>query len=216
MADKWGRRRGFAGKSWYHGRLVNAARQVPGKCREMQELFVRIGSLGEVHSARSGRSLRRGQRVLVRTDRGVELAEVLGPRGNRTASPDPEAKPPCQVLRVTTREDELLIQRLLRHKREAVETCQKALAESGSKTLLLDVDQLFDGGTLVMHFLGELDETAETITQQVARNYESIVRTEHFANLLTDGCGPGCGTEESSGCGGQCAGCSARIVCHTR
>ena len=179
----------------------------------MQQIFVRIGSLAEVHGARSSVAVRRGQRVLVRTKRGVELAEVLGPR----AHPSPAmATGDCHVLRVTTREDEWLIERLQKFKRDAVEACQTALAESGSAALLLDVDQLFDGGTLVMHFLGELDDAAEAITQKVARHYESIVRTEHFASLLEHGCGPDCGTEEADGCGGACGSCSARIVCHSR
>ena len=58
------------------------------------------------------------------------------------------------------------------------------VAESGSSSILLDVDQLFDGGTLVMHFLGPVDEIAESVTKKVVDRYESIVRTRHFSKLL--------------------------------
>jgi len=81
--------------------------------------------------------------------------------------------------------------------------------------MLLDVDQLLDGGTLIMHFLGPVDEIAESVTKEIAERYESVVRTRHFAKLLRDGCGPGCGTESGRGCGESCSGCSAAAACPT-
>lgn len=182
----------------------------------MHRYFVRLGSLGEIQTARSPRALERRQRVLVRTERGVELGEIAGTAGGG-ANPVAAAPGPAvaEVLRGTTREDDLLIERLERHKREAVEACRKTLAEAGSRSVLLDVDQLFDGGTLVMHFLGPVDAVAEAVTEQVVGRYEAIVRTAEFAKLLSEGCGPDCGTEEGSGCGGGCAGCAVAAACHT-
>jgi len=176
----------------------------------MNSFFVRLGSLAEVHAARSPLRLERGRRVIVRTSRGVELGEVVRPHHGQSAADSSTVR----ILRPTTDEDELLIRRLDRHKREAVEACRTALAESGSKAMLLDVDQLFDGGTLVMHFLGPVDEMAESVTKKIADQYESIVRTRHFSKLLRDGCGPDCGTESGGGCSGSCAGCSVASACH--
>ncbi|MGI9470491.1 MAG: hypothetical protein ACR2NZ_03085 [Rubripirellula sp.] len=190
--------------------------------------YVRIGALAEVHVAECSADLSRGRRVIVRTDRGVELGEVIRPANPslESASPpnnssaEPAEAPSARkvstavVLRPTTQEDELLIRRLERHKREAVEACRDSLAKAGSTALLLDVDQLFDGGTLVMHFLGPVDEVASTITREVSDRYESIVRSRHFAKLLSEGCGPDCGQKEG-GCGGGCAGCAASAACQT-
>ena len=175
----------------------------------MHHYFVRLGSLGEIQAAHSAGPLRRGERVLVRTERGVELAEIAG------SSQAPADAGRAEILRRTTREDDLLIERLQRHKREAVEACRQSLAEAGSRSVLLDVDQLFDGGTLLMHFLGPVDAVAESVTQNVVSRYESIVRTSEFAKLLSEGCGPGCGSDEGSGCGGGCAGCAVAAACHT-
>jgi hypothetical protein len=175
----------------------------------MHAFFVRIGSLAEVHAARSPQPVGRGRRVIVRTTRGVEWGEVVGTcRG--VSSTDPSA---VQILRPTSDEDELLIRRLERHKREAVEACRRGLAESGSKAMLLDVDQLFDGGTLIMHFLGPVDPIAHSVTKQIAERYESIVRVRHFSKLLRDGCGPDCGTAEGRGCGSNCASCAVASSC---
>jgi hypothetical protein len=180
----------------------------------MHCFYVRIGSLAEVHLARSPVQVERGRRVLVRTRRGLELAEVAGPhRSTPTAGPRKADQAITLIVRPTTNEDELLIRRLERHKREAVEACRRALAESGSHSMLLDVDHLLDGGTLLMHFLGPVDTIAESITTRIVAQYESIVRTRHFAKLLRDGCGPGCGTENGSGCGSSCEGCSIASAC---
>lgn len=176
----------------------------------MHSVFVRIGALAEVHAATSRLPLDRGSRAIVRTARGIELAQVVGPCGDDGAA----AQSQVRIVRVTTEEDELLIRRLDRHKREAVEACRSELAQSGSAACLLDIDQIFDGGTLVMHFLGEVDEVAQSITRRVAQKYESIVRSRHFAKLLSDGCGPDCGTKEGGGCGGSCAGCA--VACGTK
>lgn len=186
--------------------------------RFMHPVFVRIGSLAEVHAATAGGPIDRGRRVIVRTARGIELGEVVGPRraGDLAGDSSRESTPTVRVVRPTTEEDELLIRRLDRHKRRAVEECREALSDSGSTACLLDVDQLFDGGTLIMHFLGEVDSVAQSITRSIAEKYESIVRSRHFAKLLSDGCGPDCGTAEGGGCGtsGGCAGCA--VGCGTK
>ena len=174
----------------------------------MPRYFVRIGSLSEIHASFGSPGLDRGRRVILRTPRGVEVGEVVGPCDQSK----PAAAGDCQILRPTTEQDDLLIGRLDRHKREAVEACRAELSRCGSTATLLDVDQLFDGGTLVMHFLGPVDAIAESITRNIAERYESIVRSRHFAKLLSDGCGPDCGTKIGE-CGGGCTGCSIASAC---
>ncbi len=179
----------------------------------MPLFFARIGALSEVRRAQSDSPLERGQRVIMRTQRGVEEGEIIGPADPRKTGPD---APPCRVLRRVTPEDELLIKRLCRHKADAVEACRAELVDRGSKSVLLDVDHLFDGGTLVMHFLGPIDETAQAITRDITKRYESVAKTREFAELLEAGCGPGCGTEEGAGCStGGCASCALSGSCGT-
>ena len=182
----------------------------------MNYQFVRIGALAEVHAALGDGSFPRGRRVIVRTERGVELGEVIGPCRDPAAATKTRRHAPVRILRGTTEEDELLLRRLDRHKRQAVEACREALAAEGCLCTLLDVDQLFDGGTLVMHFLGPVDQVATDVTRRIAERYESIVRSRHFARLLSQGCGPGCGTEEGAGCGTGCAGCAVASACSSK
>ena len=179
----------------------------------MTELFVRVGALSQIHLARSENVVSPGRRVIVRTERGLELAEVVSERPAELQGQVGILQAPVKLVRATSQEDEMLIRRLERHKRTAIEACRNKLAESGSIATLLDVDQLFDGGTLVMHFLGPVDETAQSITSEIVGQYESIVRSRHVAKLLMEGCGPECGTKDGGGCGDSCAGCAVAKAC---
>ena len=163
--------------------------------------------MAEIHTVATTQALRRGRRILVRSGRGVELAEVFA----MTAA-GRERGETVRFLRVTTDDDERLIERLRRPKRRAVEACREALRRSGSPAVLLDVDQIFDGGTLVLHFLGPVDAIVEADTRRIVEEYESVVRSRKLTRLLTEGCGPGCGEGSSGGCEG-CSGCAIASAC---
>lgn len=121
------------------------------------------------------------------------------------------AASPVEILRRLTPEDRWLIDQLRRHRDRAVRHCQRALADAGFNGCLLDVDQQFDGGRLILHFLGPADVGRE-ITDPIIRQYESIVRSTRLAERLTRGCGPNCGTSDSD-CKGSCAGCAVADSC---
>ncbi|MGV3482782.1 MAG: PSP1 C-terminal domain-containing protein, partial [Planctomycetaceae bacterium] len=113
------------------------------------------------------------------------------------------------IVRRTTAEDELLLSRLEKHRTAAMAECRRELSEAGSTAVLLDVDQLFDAGTLIFYFLEDIEPATEEIVQRLAARYESRVRSRDFAELMSEGCGPGCGTKEAhgGGCSGACAVC---------
>lgn len=183
---------------------------------------IRVGSMGELwHCATADESeYRRGERVVCRTPRGLEIGTITAPGQTPAATAEAEEHSPRRpldgkILRRTTTEDELLDARLLRYKRQAVEGCRREIAERGHGATLIDVDHLFDGRTLIFYFLGEIDEELQGLTESLSSLYEQRVRTKHFAKLLAQGCGPGCGTEAKGGCGtsGGCAVCLAAAAC---
>ena len=167
----------------------------------MSHYFVRIGALGEIVVASALIPLRPGRRVVVRSSRGTEIAEVTAPCGS------PFEASAYRIVRPTTDSDERLAERLHRYKRDAIEACRKRLSTEGCAATLLDVDQLLDGGTLKLHFLGELDAAAQRIADDIASEYESIVRSDQLAKRMSEGCGPQCGS--GAGCStNACSGCS--------
>lgn len=156
----------------------------------------------------------RARRVICRTSRGLEVGQVLGP------APQPDnTRADGSVLRAVTPEDELLMTRMDRNKRAAFQACTELLKRRQSDAVLMDVEQLFDGQSIYFYFLGEPDPQLELITQQLADAYDTKVQFRKFAETVTHGCGPGCGTEDAPGGGcdeGGCSGCPAASGCRTR
>ena len=194
--------------------------------------LVRVGALAQVGRFRSAEALRyrRGARVIVRTARGLEIGAVLaedasthgdgahgdGAHGDSTC--DAGAKNDGALLRRMTVSDELLAARLEKNRHAAYESCVRLLKEQGLTAALLDVEHLFDGCGLYFYFLGETNVEIEALTSQLAGAYEAEARFEQFADAVSVGCGPDCGTEEAQGNGGcaSCAGCSASGGCGTK
>jgi len=180
--------------------------------------LVRIGVLGRVgrFTAVDAVSFPRHARVICRTGRGLEVGEVLAP-----IEYDPDRwQGDGSILRRVTVEDDLLLSRQQRNRVEAMEACQRILQEHASSAVLMDAEQLFDGGSLYFYFLGEISGAVEALTQQLAEAYDSQVAFRQFAETVAAGCGPGCGTEDAPGfCGaseGGCATCSISGACGTK
>ncbi len=156
----------------------------------------------------------RQTRVIVRSVRGLEIGEVLAP-------PDPEEealKPEGHILRRVTVEDDLLVARLEKHRHEAFNACSDLLKSEAVPAVLVDVEHLFDGQGLFFYFLGEVPSSAKDIIERLADTYETKVEFRKFTETLTEGCGPGCGTEEAMGQGGcaSCTSCAVASACGTK
>jgi len=176
--------------------------------------FVRVGLLGSVgrFAAANRQRYARGARVVCRTMRGLEVGEVLSPA-------DAAADQPCDgtLLRRVTVEDELLIVRLAKNRDEAYRACAIRLTELHSPAVLLDVEHLFDGQSLYFYFLGDTTPEMDALTAELAEVYEAKAQLQKFAETLTAGCGPHCGTEEGGGCGsGGCSTCAVVGACGTK
>lgn len=172
--------------------------------------LVRVGLIGNVGRFRAadGAVHPRGARVVVRTARGLESGEVLSSRVESAGDAD------GPLLRRMTTEDELLESRLQRHKLEALAACDEMIAERGIEATLLDAELLLDGSSIYFYYLGEPTEALESVTATLAEAYDAQAQLRRFADTLTEGCGPDCGTEEGGGCGsGGCSTCSVAAAC---
>lgn len=176
---------------------------------------VRVGALGNVGRFAALDRIRypRGTRVVVRTDRGLELGDVLVPPAQDEMNQPADGS----ILRAMTIQDQLLEERLDRHRQQAWQACQARLDALACGTALLDVEHLFDGQTLIFYFLGEIDSQVQAITDELAQVYDAQVQFRAFAASLTEGCGPGCGTAEATnGCTTCATGCAVADACSPR
>jgi hypothetical protein len=186
------------------------------RARFMGYHVIRYGLLGHVGSFASVDAVRypRRSRVVVRSPRGLEVGEVLAEPIDQGAVPEADG----QILRRMTVQDDLLEARLERRRHEAFEACQQLLTEADVPAALVDVEHLFDGEGLFFYFLGDPPLEATEITSRLADAYEAAVEFRKFADTLSEGCGPGCGTEEAKGQGGcaSCTSCAVASACGTR
>jgi hypothetical protein len=177
--------------------------------------FVRVGALGHVGRFTAVDAVRypRGARVVVRTSRGLETGEVLA----LCEAPIERGSGDGAILRGMTVEDQLLEARLAKNRDRAFRACQRRLRELSVAATLTDVELLFDGRSLYFYFLGEVTPQIEAVTQKLAETYDSVAQLRKFADSMTAGCGPGCGTEEAAG--GGCVtcvtGCAMAGACTT-
>jgi cell fate regulator YaaT (PSP1 superfamily) len=163
-----------------------------------------MGQVGHFASADATR-YPRGSQVVVRSVRGVELAEVLAPPSDRT-----ESESDGTILRPLTVEDQLLAARLEKNRAAAYEACAARIAVLGLNAVLIDVEHLFDGQTLVFYFLGDPPDELQEVCAELAELYEASAQFRRFTETLLVGCGPGCGTSDAvgGGCGSCAVGCA--------
>ena len=162
-------------------------------------------------AARDGGAYPRGARVVCRTERGLEVGQVLARLADESV--------PAQgsLLRRVTAADDLLLARLEKNRDSAYHACTALLRRRGLQAVLMDVEHLLDGQSLYFYFLGEVTPELEQITAELAETYETKVQFRRFAETLATGCGPDCGTEAAAGGGCASSGCaSCAVSCRTK
>jgi hypothetical protein len=170
-----------------------------------------LGRFGAVDGTRYPR----GSRVIVRTSRGLEVGEVLTSPGSAAEGPPSSSSIPRggSILRGMTVQDDLLESRLTKNRGAALAACQHRLGQLRVEATLLDVEHLFDGRNLYFYFLGELPPAVDAVTADLAQAYDATSQFRRFAETLTSGCGPDCGTESAGGCGSCGTGCAIASAC---
>ncbi|MEE2826333.1 MAG: PSP1 C-terminal domain-containing protein [Planctomycetota bacterium] len=178
--------------------------------------LVKIGLMGMIgrYDAPDYRQYERDAQVICRTPRGLEVGRVLCDLNAPGEARETEQQ--GQLLRSTTAADELLLERLQRHRDRAFQACENLLKERQIDAILVDVEHLFDGESIFFYFLGEVPAQVHDITARLGDLYEQKVKFRKFRDTLRDGCGPGCGTSQS-GCSSQgCGQCSLSGGCGAR
>lgn len=149
--------------------------------------------------------------VVVRTERGLEEAEVLGHLEDASHGIAESG----MIIRGLTVQDQLLRQRAEKNREAAFLACQELLASRQSPAILLDVQLLLDGQTLIFEFLGDPPQEGSEMLNALADAYDGLVQFRSFTDKVIQGCGPDCGTEraEGHGCGSCSTGCSLASHC---
>ncbi len=115
---------------------------------------VRFKEVGKVYYFDpDGKQLKKGERVIVETVRGVECGEVA--MDNREVSDEEIVKPLKKLIRIATDDDIYTLAENKRKESEAFEICQKKIAAHNLDMKLVDVEYTFDGGKILFYFTAD-------------------------------------------------------------
>jgi hypothetical protein len=178
---------------------------------EHAEYLVGFGLTGDFGRFRAAGplSLRRGSRVVIRSERGLELGQVLRPASDRAARLM-AGTAPGELLRPAGPDDEAQAQQMDRQSAQLLERGNARAEVLGFPLALLDAEVLLDGTHAVLHAVrwGPCD-VRELVSSLSVEFALSIALDELAAPAEKHGCGDcgsgGCG---SCGSGGGCGtGC---------
>jgi hypothetical protein len=178
--------------------------------------FGKNGALG-VFNAPAPLVLRRGERVVLQTPRGLEVGSVLCPASIRQARLL-GAVTTGALLRPLSADDAARLPALEQVGQQLYEAARRQVPAGAE---ILDVELLLDGQQAILHFVGDapnLDEFARTLEQHFALHVrlENLVQPAGAAEEH-GGCDkPDCG-REAGGCttcstGGGCSSCGSSKV----
>ncbi len=115
---------------------------------------VRFKEVGKVYYFDpDGQKLKKGDRVIVETVRGIECGEVA--MDNREINDEEIVKPLKKLIRIASEEDIAQFKANKAKEKDAFEICQKKIANHGLDMKLVDVEYTFDGGKVLFYFTAD-------------------------------------------------------------
>jgi cell fate regulator YaaT (PSP1 superfamily) len=140
--------------------------------------------------AGDGTAYTRGADVVVRTERGQEVGQVLA-----EASPETVAllSEPThgQIVRVLHAEDRERVERVKDLENQEFDSCRKFIEARKLQMELVDVEHLFGGERVVFYFLAEKRVDFRELVKDLAREYQTRIELRQIgvrdeAKLLAD------------------------------
>jgi cell fate regulator YaaT (PSP1 superfamily) len=144
--------------------------------------------LGEFDA--DNRSYSRGQDVIVRTERGLEIGQVLCPTTPRAV--ELIAEPTSgRIVRVMNEQDRTERERLRQLEERELEACARFVQQRRLQMELVDVEHLFGGERIIFYFLAEKRVDFRELVKDLAREYQTRIEMRQIgvrdeAKLLAD------------------------------
>jgi cell fate regulator YaaT (PSP1 superfamily) len=132
----------------------------------------------------------RGIRVIARTPRGLEAAEVLAEATDEQAKLL-EGAPGGQIMREMSAEDANEVAHLQEREGTAFETCRKHVARLGLPMQLVDIEHVFGGERIVIYYLSEERVDFRDLVKALASEFQTRIEMRQIgvrdeAKLLAD------------------------------
>jgi cell fate regulator YaaT (PSP1 superfamily) len=143
----------------------------------------------------SGHELKVGERVVVRTELGTELGEVIGFSEVVDEKKEKEIK---SIIRKANLSDLSQFTERNKKRTEALVACRRMVAESGLNMKIIDAHFSFDGGRLTFAFIADGRLDFRDLVKNLTHTFQKSIRLQQLgvrdeAKLLGS-CGP-CGEQ---------------------
>ncbi|QDV11584.1 hypothetical protein CA51_14540 [Rosistilla oblonga] len=151
---------------------------------------VRCGSLRTLHVATSKSSFHYGEKVIVRTDRGMETGEVLVEATEHTLS-HMTNPPGGQILRSLSGDDVNDLSHISDQGRKEFDACKRHIHRLGLDMKLVDIEHLFGGERVVVYYLADKRVDFRQLVRDLASEFQTRVEMRQIgvrdeAKLLAD------------------------------
>lgn len=158
----------------------------------MSKYVVRYGLLRNLGlmSSRSESEFRRGMEVIVRTDRGLEVAQVLIPVVDDELV-ELDNAPSGQIIRPVSSDDANEISHIDATRLKKLEMCQEYIESLNLNMKLIDIEQLFGGERIVVYYLAEQRVDFRELVKRLAAEFQTRIEMKQIgvrdeAKLLAD------------------------------
>ena len=133
---------------------------------------VRFKEVGKIYYFDpDGQELKKGDRVIVETVRGVECGEVA--LENREISDEEIVKPLKKLIRKADEKDLRTLEENKKKEKNAFGICQKKIADHKLDMKLVDVEYTFDGGKVLFYFTAD----GRVDFRELVKDLASVFRT---------------------------------------
>ena len=158
----------------------------------MPKYIVRYGTMRSigVMASRNDIEYRRSMEVIVRTDRGIEVGQILCEASDDSLS-HLDQPATGHVVREVSTEDLGAIDGIDSSRKKKIEACQKHIETLGLEMKLVDVEQLFGGERLVVFYLSEDRVDFRELVKLLASEFQTRIEMKQIgvrdeAKLLAD------------------------------
>jgi cell fate regulator YaaT (PSP1 superfamily) len=132
----------------------------------------------------------RSQEVIVRTDRGLEIGQLLCPTTPRAVELIDEPTR-GRIIRLLSEQDLAQREKLRDAEERELETCTRFVQQRRLQMELVDVEHLFGGERIIFYFLAEKRVDFRELVKDLAREYQTRIEMRQIgvrdeAKLLAD------------------------------
>lgn len=166
---------------------------MPPPRMESPAYVVRHGAmrfLGEFVTATGVPPLNRLETVIVTTERGHEVGEVLAPSSPQVFAMLPEPTRGT-IVRIANADDRAKVAELESNRGAACDRCTELIREHNLAMQVVDVERLFGGERLILYFLSETRVDFRELVKAMAREFRTRIELRQIgardeAKLLAD------------------------------